>query len=265
MGIQRTLVFRVAYYLTLIQKSLRNCQNDLNAVVSVVNTSYEDFDVVCLCWQSRHFHHGDFGSKTSGITQKTLSTFFLFRKDTIGTLKAQRPDLSLTELSAELGRMWKNLPESTLNKYKAKKEKDMEVYRDQMAQVSPDVLEAKKKEGREKRLKKIKMQISFLQTAMGKPKTGANGFSIFLSEEILKLPAHLAQKEKFKMASDKWATLSDDLKADYNKLGAEMNDKRAKELEAWKEKMKDTEDMKKLQGLLEKKNSLMALIRKKEN
>ena len=211
------------------------------------------------------FNTANLDQKQVELPKKPLSTFFLFRKDTIGTLKAQRPDLSLTELSAELGRMWKNLPESTLNKYKAKKEKDMEVYRDQMAQVSPDVLEAKKKEGREKRLKKIKMQISFQQTAMGKPKTGANRFSIFLSEEILKLPAHLAQKEKFKMASDKWATLSDDLKADYNKLGAEMNDKRAKELEAWKEKMKDTEDMKKLQGLLEKKNSLMALIRKKEN
>ena len=40
--------------------------------------------------------------------------------------------------------MYENLPESTLNEYKAQSEKELEKYRDQMAQVSPDVLEATK-------------------------------------------------------------------------------------------------------------------------
>ena len=200
--------------------------------------------------------------KQAELPKKPLSPFFLFRKDTLG--KVQRPGLSVTEVSKELAKMYKNLPESTLNEYKAQSEKELEKYRDQMAQVSPDVLEAKKKDDRNKRLKKVKAQISLLQTAMGKPKAAANGYSLFLREEVLKSPAHLTQQEKFKSASNKWATLSEDRKADYSKLAAEKRAGEAKELEAWNEKMKDTEDMKKLQGLQERKNSLMALIRKNE-
>ena len=55
----------------------------------------------------------------------------------------------------------------------------------------------------------------------------------------------------------------DDQKADYNKLASDINAKRAKELEAWNEKMKDTEEMVKLVELKKKKKSLMSKLNAK--
>ena len=162
--------------------------------------------------------------------------------------------------------MFANLPDSTLNEYKAKSEKNMEIYREQMAQVSPDVLEAKTKEVREKRLKRIKIQISKLQTAMGKPKEKTSGRNLFMGEELEKAKkdsVDVVQREKFKAATDKWKALSDDKKADYNKLASDINAQRAKEMEAWQEKMKETEEMIKLQELMKKKKSLMSKLNAK--
>ena len=201
------------------------------------------------------------------VPKQPLSPFFLFLNDTRSQLKAKRPDLSVLELSKEASKMFANLPDSTLNEYKAKSEKNMEIYREQMAQVSPDILEAKTKEGREKRLKKIKMKISKLQMAMGKPKTGTSGSTLFIAEEIGKAKNDSIGvfniKEEFKAAIDKWKALSDDKKADYNKLASDINAQRAKEMEAWQEKMKETEEMIKLQELMKKKKSLMSKLNAK--
>jgi len=196
-----------------------------------------------------------------------LSSFILFTNDARSQLKAKRPDLSFQELTKELSKMYANLPDSTLNEYKAKFEKNKEIYREQMAQVSPDLLEANMKEKREKRLKKIKTQISKVLESMGKPKTKTNGYALFIGEEMETAKQDSVGvfniTESFKAASVKWNALSDDQKADYNKLASDINAERAKELEAWNEKMKDTEEMVKLEELQKKKKSLMSKLNAK--
>ena len=130
-----------------------------------------------------------------------------------------------------------------------------------MAQVSPDLLEANMKEKREKRLKKIKTQISKVLESMGKPKTKTNGYALFIGEEM-----ETAKQDSvgvFNITESFKAALSDDQKADYNKLASDINAERAKELEAWNEKMKDTEEMVKLEELQKKKKSLMSKLNAK--
>ena len=201
------------------------------------------------------------------MPKRPLSPFILFSNDTRPQLKAERPDLSIRDLTKELAKMYASLSNSTLNEYKAKFEKNKEIYREQMAQVSPDLLEANMKEKREKRLKKIKTQISKVLESMGKPKTKTNGYALFIGEEMETAKQDSVGvfniTESFKAASVKWNALSDDQKADYNKLASDINAERAKELEAWNEKMKDTEEMVKLVELQKKKKSSMSKLNAK--
>ena len=195
------------------------------------------------------------------IPKKPLSAFFLYKKDNYGQLKAQRPDLSLAELTKELGRMYKSLPEATVKDYKDNAEKESQIYKDAMAKISPDVLQAKSKEKAEKSLKRVKIRISKMEMSMGKPLGKVNGHALFVAEQHQVAPLNLAVSEKLKMASAKWNALSESEKEAYKAKAAEENSKRDDQMKAWKAEMSETENMKKLNELLKRKSSLQAKLK----
>ena len=196
------------------------------------------------------------------VPKKPLNTFIQFKVDNYGFIKTKHPSLSPIELSKEVSKMYQSLPESTLNEYKAKYQAEIARYKDQLAQTPPEAIKAEKKAQAEKKLKRVKVKISKTKNEMEIPKcTNLSGYGLFLSEEITKAPPYLSQTEKIKYASEQWNILSDDLKEDYRKLAAEMSAERANEIQAWTEKNMGTEEMKKLEKLMEKKSKLKSKLK----
>ena len=196
------------------------------------------------------------------VPKKPFNTYIQFKVDNYGFIKTKHPGLSAMELSKEVSKMYQSLPESTLNEYKAKYQAEIARYKDQLAQTPPEAIKAQKKAKAEKKLKRVKVKISKTKNEMEIPKcNNLSGYGLFLSEEITKAPIYLSQTEKIKYASEQWNILSDDLKEDYRKLAAEMSAERANEIQAWTEKNMGTEEMKKLEKLMEKKSKLKSKLK----
>ena len=120
----------------------------------------------------------------------------------------------------------------------------------------------KKRESTEKRLKWVKTEISKTQNKMGKPPAiRLNGFSLFVSDKVSKAPSYLSWPGKIKYVAKQWNNLPDNIKEDYKELAAKRRAERAKEIQAWTEKNMGTEEMKKLERLMEKKSKLKSKLK----
>jgi len=168
--------------------------------------------------------------KDPNAPKKSLSSFVLFSSSMRPKVVQKNPSLKFTEIGAELGKLWKQLPEPARKPYNTKAEKDKARYNLEMESYTPsaehlaDVLAFEAQNTR--RLKKDP----------SKPKRSRSAYLIFCDRHRAALQKKHSKKTMIELASvlsDSWKKISDKERAACDKIAIEEKAEYEKKLAAY--------------------------------
>jgi len=166
--------------------------------------------------------------KDPDAPKKSLSSFVLFGQSMRPKIMKKNPDMKFTAVGAELGKLWKELPEAAKQPYNKKALKDKERYTKEMETYvpSPEFLAKAAKHGA-KRMKKDP----------NKPKRSRSAYLVFCDRLRPGLRKKYPSKTMIDLAGDlskAWANVSTKEKGACEKIAAEEKAIYEKELKDYK-------------------------------
>ncbi|KAF5832893.1 high mobility group box domain-containing protein [Dunaliella salina] len=94
---------------------------------------------------------GEKKKKDPNAPKRGLSAYMFFCQDMRDTIKAENPEMKVTEVTSELGKQWKELPESEKKQYHDRAAQDKKRYEEESKNYKPPAGEASGKKATPKK------------------------------------------------------------------------------------------------------------------
>jgi hypothetical protein len=169
--------------------------------------------------------------KDSNAPKKTKTSYIFFCQDKRQEVKVANPEIKETDVTVELGKMWKSISPLSKKKYEEMSTKDKTRYETEMKYyVKPSLEEITK------------------SVESSKKKKGISGYIYFCKEkrgQVKESNTELSTKEITRELGRIWTQLDKDSKEEYNSKARQFNDetKVVEEREEVEEKSKNTKNM----------------------
>ena len=170
--------------------------------------------------------------KDANAPKRPLSAYIIYCQEQRDILKKKNPELKATELTSQLGKMWKSLSDDKKKQYNVKHEKERERYQKEMKDYTPP-----EKEQEEKKSKRKSKKDST------RPKRAPSAYIIFCQDkrsEVKERNPSFGPKEITSKLGELWRELDVETKASYSRKSREMSPK--KESDNSHEKDEDEEE-----------------------
>ncbi|EHB10078.1 Transcription factor A, mitochondrial [Heterocephalus glaber] len=154
-----------------------------------------------------------FSSTLNGYPKKPVNSYIRFTREKMNILRAQYPELKVTELAKRLGEQWKELSDAEKKMYEDAYKEEWKAYREEVNRIHEVLTPAERKslvESRAQRFFKGERVIKKKELLMlGKPKRARTAYNIFLSEYLptcegatIQVYEHLAKDDKIRYANE---------------------------------------------------------------
>ncbi|XP_004858361.1 transcription factor A, mitochondrial [Heterocephalus glaber] len=181
-----------------------------------------------------------FSSTLNGYPKKPVNSYIRFTREKMNILRAQYPELKVTELAKRLGEQWKELSDAEKKMYEDAYKEEWKAYREEVNRIHEVLTPAERKslvESRAQRFFKGERVIKKKELLMlGKPKRARTAYNIFLSEYLPTCEGATIQA-KWKSAHENWKNLSSSQKLVYEHLAKDDKIRYANEIRSWEERM----------------------------
>ena len=164
--------------------------------------------------------------KDVNAPKRPLSAYIIYCQEQRESLKKKNPDMKATELTSQLGSMWKALSDEKKKQYHTKHEKERERYQREMKDYTPP---QKHEEEREEKTSRRKSKKDTSSTST-RPKRAPSGYIIFCQDrraEVKEENPSFGPKQITSRLGELWRELDDDTKADYTRRSRELSPKTA--------------------------------------
>jgi len=163
-----------------------------------------------------------------------MSSFMFFANEKRQSLRAEHPELKITEIGKELGRLWKDLPDEERKRYVDAANNDKARYHTAMSQYVKSPSDSDSDDGARRRRKKKKKAKD-----PSKPKRAMSSFMYFANEQRQgvrdKFP-DIKITEIGKKLSEMWKALTVEEKQRYIDLAEKDKQRYMAEMEIYKKK-----------------------------
>ncbi|XP_063163556.1 transcription factor A, mitochondrial [Candoia aspera] len=181
-------------------------------------------------------------TSSDSCPKRPLTPYLNFLKDQRHIYQKKYPELNSQQFTKQMGRIWRELPESEKQHYEAIAKAEWDIFREQMAKyksgLSPVQEAALKEERRKKRQGKKEAKIKKELAALGKPKRNRSAFNIFFSENFQEIKG-TSNKEKLTALSEEWKNLPSSQKQIYCQLAEDDKIRYDNEKRSWEQQMKE--------------------------
>ncbi|KAM6182278.1 transcription factor A, mitochondrial [Erethizon dorsatum] len=181
-----------------------------------------------------------FSSTLNGYPKKPVNSYIRFTREKISILKAQNPDMKLTELMKRIAEQWKELPDAEKKMYEDAYKVEWKAYKEEMDRILEALTPAQRAslaENKTQRLLKRKGIIKKKELSMlGKPKRARTAYNIFLSEYVQNCEGATIQA-KWKSAHENWKNMPSSQKQVYEQLAQDDKIRYNNEIKSWEEQM----------------------------
>uniref|UniRef100_A0A8C5KQJ3 Transcription factor A, mitochondrial n=2 Tax=Jaculus jaculus TaxID=51337 RepID=A0A8C5KQJ3_JACJA len=181
-----------------------------------------------------------FSSFIGNCPKKPMTKYIRFFRDQLSKCRAQNPEAKNLDIVKEIGRRWKELPESEKKAYEAAYKADWVVYKEELDRfnkaLTPSQKEALKKEVLQKRLRRSALAKKRELTVLGKPKRARSAYNIYMSEKFQEASGETLQ-EKMKSVYEMWKILPSSQKQVYVQLANDDRIRYANEIRSWEKQM----------------------------
>ena len=155
--------------------------------------------------------------KDVNAPKRPLSAYIIYCQEQRESLKKKNPDMKATELTSQLGSMWRTLSDDKKKQYHTKHEKERERYQREMKDYNPPQKEEKEEKTSRRKSKK--------DTSSTRPKRAPSGYIIFCQDrraEVKEDNPSYGPKQITSRLGEIWRELDDETKAGYNRRSREM-------------------------------------------
>jgi hypothetical protein len=174
--------------------------------------------------------------KDANAPKRPLSAYIIYCQEQREMLKKKNPDLKATELTSQLGNMWKSLSDDKKKQYMTKHEKERERYQREMKDYSPPQRE---EEEDKKSRRKSKKDVS-----SSRPKRAPSAYIIFCQDkraEVKEKNPSFGPKEITSKLGELWRELDVETKAQYSRRSKEMTPRKNEEVHEEEEEQEEEE------------------------
>jgi hypothetical protein len=174
--------------------------------------------------------------KDVNAPKRPLSAYIIYCQEQREMLKKKNPDLKATELTSQLGNMWKSLSDDKKKQYMTKHEKERERYQREMKDYSPPQRE---EEEDKKSRRKSKKDVS-----SSRPKRAPSAYIIFCQDkraEVKEKNPSFGPKEITSKLGELWRELDVETKAQYSRRSKEMTPRKNEEVHEEEEEQEEEE------------------------
>jgi high mobility group protein B3 len=157
--------------------------------------------------------------KDVNAPKRPLSAYIIYCQEQRESLKKKNPDMKATELTSQLGSMWKALSDDKKKQYLTKHEKERERYQREMKDYTPPQKEEEREEKTSRR--KSKKDVS-----SSRPKRAPSGYIIFCQDrraEVKEENPSYGPKQITSRLGELWRELDDDTKAEYTQRSRDLS------------------------------------------
>lgn len=173
----------------------------------------------------------------NGYPKKPMNSFIRYTKEKMNILRAEYPELKVTELLKRIGEQWRELPDAEKKIYEDAYKEEWKAYKEEVNRIHKALTPAELAEINLQGLYKRKGIIKKKELLMlGKPKKARTAYNIFLSE-YLSTSEGATNQEKWKSANENWRNLSSSQKLVYEQLAKDDKIRYANEIRSWEEQM----------------------------
>ena len=162
--------------------------------------------------------------KDANAPKRPLSAYIIYCQEQREMLKKKNPDLKATELTSQLGNMWKSLSDDKKKQYMTKHEKERERYQREMKDYSPPQREEEDKKSKRKSKKDV---------SSSRPKRAPSAYIIFCQDkraEVKEENPSFGPKEITSKLGELWRELDVETKAQYSRRSKEMTPRKNEEV-----------------------------------
>ncbi|XP_023563141.1 transcription factor A, mitochondrial-like [Octodon degus] len=193
-----------------------------------------------------------FSSTMNGYPKKPLNSYVRFAKEKMNIIKAQNPDIKVTEVMKRIAEQWKELPNAEKKAYEDAYKVELKAYQEEMKRINEALTPAqraslaenkiqkrlKRKEVIRKKNRELNSDPCTCQelSMLGKPKKARTAYNIFLSEYIQSSEGATIQ-DKWKSAYENWKNMSSSQKQVYEQLAHDDRVRYYNEIKSWEEQM----------------------------
>jgi hypothetical protein len=174
--------------------------------------------------------------KDVNAPKRPLSAYIIYCQEQRESLKKKNPDMKATELTSQLGSMWKALSDEKKKNYLTKHEKERERYQREMKDYTPPQRDEEEKTSRRKSKK---------DTSSSRPKRAPSGYIIFCQDrraEVKEQNPSFGPKQITSRLGELWRELDDDTKSDYTRRSRELSSKNESRREEEVEEVEEVEE-----------------------
>lgn len=225
--------------------------------------------------------------KTGAEVKKPCPSYVHFCKEQWNEMKKERPELGFKDISNVLGAKWKNLSAEERRPYDAKYQQEKETYlkitgvdkrekealklleEDQLQKTAMELLDQYVQFRRDQNEEKKKPK---KEKDPSKPKKPMSAFFLFSSnrrqnQALLPESEKKSAVEMAKIAGEEWKSMSEELKAPFEKQAKEHMEEYVKQIEEYKEKKTaegETVEREEEEKMKIHKQEALKLLKKKE-
>jgi len=175
--------------------------------------------------------------KDVNAPKRPLSAYIIYCQEQRESLKKKNPDMKATELTSQLGSMWRALSDDKKKQYLTKQEKERERYQREMKDYTPPQKEEKEEKTSRRKSKK--------DTSSTRPKRAPSGYIIFCQDrraDVKEENPSYGPKQITSRLGELWRELDDETKANYNRRSREMYPKTESHHEEEVEEVEEVEE-----------------------